>query len=142
MNFAACLPDVKISSTSQAAGITANCGAHTITGVTNGTGQLTLSVVGNSAGGPPFAPTITGSCLAVTADGVALSNVRVATADLDGSSGVGALDISICFGDKVHFPTFARADMDNTGTVDALDISAVFGYETHLGSTASGTACP
>jgi len=141
-NFAACGPDVKLSATSQ--GGTVNCGAHTITGVTNGVGQLTLSIVGFSSGAfPTFIPTITGSCVSVTADGVALSNVRASTADLDAAGGVGGLDVSACFGDQIHAPTTARADLDNSGTVGGLDVSAVFGYQTHGGSAASGTGpCP
>lgn len=140
-NFAGCAHDVRIGQEAQA-GVSVNCAAHTVTGVTNGAGQLTLAIVGESNGGlPTFTPNIIGPCLAVTADGVALSSLRVATADLNGTAGVDALDISICFGDKQNFNTVARSDLDNTGLVDALDISQVFGFKKPASGT-SGTACP
>jgi hypothetical protein len=140
-NFAGCVHDVRIASEAQA-GITVNCAAHTVTGVTNGSGQLTIAMVGMSNGGPPFAPNITGACLTVTADGVALSSLRVATADENGTGlGVDANDISVCFGDKQNFNTAARSDLDNNGIVDANDISQVFGYKKAAANTC-GTACP
>jgi len=97
-NFAAC-GDVHVCSSDVGTGMTVNCGAKTVTGVTNASGQITIVVAGT--GTTSNVGLSLSKCVAVTADGVPMSNLNAATADYDGLSGVKALDISTAYGDVV-----------------------------------------
>jgi hypothetical protein len=138
INFSAC-GDVRICSSDVGAGLTVNCGAETVSGVTNGSGQITFAISGSSSGGPPTLV----KCVSVTADGVPLSNLNGATADYDGLNGVNPLDVSTCYGDVVAGTNRARSDYDGDGDVDPLDVSAVYGIVVLGGSPLScATLCP
>ena len=132
VNFSACT-DVRICSSPQPTA-TANCGAKTVSAVTNGAGQVTIGIIGSSGAG---AAVLAGSCASVTADGVPLSNLHPVTGDYDNTNGVNALDVSACFGDVVAGTNRRRSDHDNNGSVTALDVSAVFGLSVAGGSPAS-----
>ena len=137
LNFASCT-DVRICSSPQPTG-TANCGAKTVSGVTNASGQVTFGIIGSSSAG---AATF-GSCAHVTADGVPMSNLHVATGDYDAVNGINPLDVSATFGDVNAGTNRARSDFDNNGIVNPLDVSAVFGLANAGGSPASCTTlCP
>jgi hypothetical protein len=138
LNFSACT-DVRLCSSDQGAGISVNCAAKSITGVTNATGQITFSVVGTSGTG---AATF-GSCVGVTADGVVLTNLKAATADYDGLSGVNPLDVSQCYADVLAGTNRSRSDFDGNGLVNPLDVSALYGIVLGGGSASSCTTiCP
>jgi len=139
LNFAAC-GDVRVCSSDVGTGMTVNCGAKTVTGVTNGSGQVTMVVAGsgNGVGGATF-----GKCVAVTADGVPLSNLNGATADYDATSGCNLLDVSACYGDVVAGTGRKRSDFDGNNTVNLLDVSAEYGIVVGGGSPFScSTLCP
>jgi hypothetical protein len=137
-NFSAC-GDVRICSSDVGAGMTINCGAHTVTGVTNASGQVSIVVCGaSSAGAPSF-----GKCIAVTADGVVLNNLNGATADYDGINGCNLLDVSACYGDVQAGTGRKRSDYNGDGTVNLLDVSAEYGIVAGGGSPLScSTLCP
>jgi hypothetical protein len=150
LNMAACT-DVHLCATDQAAGFTSNCGAHTITGITNGAGQVTFAVVGASGSGVTIFANHT-PCIAVTADGVALNSLKATTADYQGASGVDGLDVGAAFGDQVSYNTNpipgnakARSDFNNDSAITGLDVGAVYGVQAAHGSLSSCTAgqlCP
>jgi hypothetical protein len=107
--------------------------------VTNASGQVTFGIIGSSSAG---AATF-GSCAHVTADGVPMSNLHVATGDYDGVNGINPLDVSATFGDVNAGTNRARSDFDNNGIVNPLDVSAVFGLANAGGSpTSCTTLCP
>ena len=140
LNYSAC-GDVRICNNNPQPTGTANCGSKTVTGVTNPAGQVTFGIVGASGPGPASF----GSCVSVTADGVPMSNLRVATGDYDGVNGMNALDVSACFGDVNAGTNRARSQWDADADVDALDVSVVFGLVNAGGSPAScvsGSLCP
>jgi hypothetical protein len=139
LNFASC-GDVRICSSDVAVGASVNCGANSVTGVTNASGVLVISVAG--AGNGVGAPTTT-KCVAVTADGVPLSNLGAATADYNGTSGVNSLDGGQFASDLFSGSYRARSDYDGNGLVNSLDGGAWAAILFGLGSTLScGTLCP
>ena len=138
LNASACT-DVRICSSPQPTA-TPNCGAKTVSAVTNGAGQVTFGIIGASG---PGAAVLAGSCVSVTADGVPMSNLHPVTGDYDGVNGINALDVSACFGDANAGTNRRRSDHDNNGIVNALDVSAEFGLANAGGSPASCTTlCP
>ncbi len=138
LNFAACT-DARLCSSDVGTGMTVNCGAKTVTGVTNATGQLTVVAAGTSSGGAA----VFAKCVAVTADGVPLSNLNAATADYDGVGGVSLLDVSACYGDVIAGTNRTRSDYDGNGVVNLLDVSAIYGIKVGNGSPFSCTTlCP
>jgi len=139
LNFAAC-GDIRVCSSDVAAGVTINCGAKTSTAVTSNTGQVTIAVAGagNGVGGSTF-----GKCVAVTADGVPLSNLNAASADYDGINGVTGIDGGSFSSDLFARTNRARSDFDGNGVVNGIDGGAWAAILFGLGSTAScGTLCP
>jgi hypothetical protein len=148
LNFASCT-DVRVCSAQVGSGMSVNCGAHTVTGVTNASGQVTMVVSGTSTTAGPFLAT---KCVSVTADGVPFSNLNAATPDYDGSTATGGtgnglgtdlIDVGICYGDKNNFPSRLRSDMDGDGDVDLIDVGAVYGIKNGGGSPTTCSAfCP
>jgi hypothetical protein len=148
LNFSAC-PDVRICQTFTTG--TVNCGAKTVTGVTNATGHVTFNIVG--AGSAVLTNSIR-RCATVTADGVPMNPLTAVVADINGTGGIEALDISGTFGDRVVCGAAVgcpgpgctcsgtyrqRSDHDDSGHVDALDISAEFGIRATSGAPPSAT---
>jgi len=138
LNFSAC-GDVRVCSSDVGTGMTINCGAHTVTGVTNASGQVSIVVAGASSTGPPSLT----KCVAVTADGVVLNNLNGATADYDGLNGVGLGDVAACYGDVIAGTNRKRSDFNGDGTVGLTDVAALYGIVVGGGSPIScGTLCP
>ena len=149
LNFSGC-GDLRICSSDVGDGgpgspdLVINCGAKTVTGVTNTTGQITIAVAGTGTGvgAPVFVPT---KCVSVTADGVPMANLGAAVADLNGVNGVNSIDLGL-FGADLGPPSTnrARSDYDVNGVLNSIDLGlfgAVLGPPT--GSTLScGVACP
>jgi hypothetical protein len=143
LNFAGC-GDSRICQSDVLAGLTVNCSAKTVTGVTNASGQITVAVVGTGTGVGPavFVPT---RCVTVTADGVPLSNLNCAVADLNGVNGVNGIDLGL-FGSDLGPPSSnrARSDYDANGVLNGIDLGlfgAVLGPPTGSISSCT-TVCP
>jgi len=137
-NFSACA-DVRICSSDVGAGMTINCGAHTVTGVTNSSGQVSITIAGASSNGAPSF----GKCIAVTADGVVLNNLNGATADYDGINGVSLADVGACYADVLAGTNRKRSDFDGNGTVALADVGICYGIVVGGGSPLScSTLCP
>jgi hypothetical protein len=144
LNFAAC-SDVHVCSSDVGSGMTVNCGAHTVTGVTNASGQVTMVVAGTGVG--TTGPYTLSKCVAVTADGVPFSNLNGATADMNGAGGVTSADISIGYGDVVFASTNGvhrlRSDFNGDGSVTSADLSVLYGIVVGGGSPLTCTTlCP
>lgn len=138
-DFSGCVSDTRIGDTQPYAGLTANCGTHGISGLTDVTGVATFVVEGGGIAGAPKHAFGAGK---IYADGVLLGSVNVGLYDLNGLTGVDGLDLSLFGADLFSAGQEDRADYDNSGTVDGLDLS-VFGAALFGTSQASAaTYCP
>jgi len=158
INFSTCYSGdaVRISSTQLFAGLTVNCGAHTVSATTNGSGIAVFRVEGysNVPGGVP--PGSTEGCATVTADGVPLGSYSVGTADLNGGLGGSSLGVTggdttlynlMRFGGAPNYrprgnfardPGFPASQVINGGDTTIYNKFRYLG-----GSTTNGaTACP
>src|SRR5262245_27228907 len=112
---------VRIASSGYPEGTTATCGAdlNRLVRLTDANGRATFTVPGTAVPGARQDP----SCVQIFANGVPLNmSVHVATADLDGSSGVGANDIAqwlVAYG--AADPSLG--DLDGNGSLGANDLS-------------------
>lgn len=155
INFANCYTggDVRISSTQLFAGLTVNCGAHTVSATTNASGIALFRIQGYSN---VLAGTAAGAgegCATVTADGVPLGQYSVATPDMNGANGGSALGVT--GGDTTLYnanrfggagayrprANFARSAV--TQVIDGGDTTIYNKFRFLGGSTTNGaTACP
>ena len=134
LNFTACT-DILLS---PGGGI--NCGAKTFTGTTDGVGQLSVGIrgVGNGTGSPRAVC----NCVHVTAGGQPFSDVGAAAFDKDGTSGVGAGDLSQLITDFVSPGIECRSDFSGNDSVGAEDLSFLITVFVTGGSPApSPTPC-
>lgn len=162
INFSNCYTggDIRIANTQPFAGLTVNCGAHTVSATTNASGIAVFRISGysNITSTSPIPPGAGEGCATVTADGVPLGSYSVATPDLRGATGVGT-DLGVNGGDTVIYTSnrfggaaayrpranFARAS--GTQAIDGGDtvIYTKFRFSTggSTGSTTNGaTPCP
>lgn len=116
-----------------------NCAAGTVRGFTDATGVVCFTILG---GGSGPAVTLAGGGR-LYADGVLIGSPSVSAYDLDGSSGVGANDLSAWLTDFGSGFAYGRSDYDCSGDVGANDLSAwltIFGLATSAESCV--TVCP
>jgi hypothetical protein len=122
LDFTGVLSDTRIDD-SQAyyAGLTANCGSHSVIALTNGSGVATLAVVGGglAAAGPAHAA----GAAKVWADGVLLGPLSVGTYDENGAAGVGGADLSRFLADFVAGTHPDRSDFNGAAGVGGADLS-------------------
>lgn len=132
--------DAKLCNAQLSPRYTLNCAAHTVRAFTDASGTVSFTLVG---GGTGSATVLSGTGGKIYADGVLLGNISVSVYDLDGSTGVGAGDLSQWLTDFGAATNYARSDYDCSGTVGAGDLSlwlTVFG---NANSSASCTGiCP
>jgi len=121
-------------------GITSRCDTHGILATTDINGSVRMAAVG---GGDPAGPHGAGVCAAVFAGGSRMGDVRVAYLDLDGSSGMGANDVSIWLSDFGTGEAIGRSDFNGDLALTADDLSVWFGIW-GLGnqSQSPATYCP
>jgi len=143
LNVSTCTAnDIRLGSTQPFAGMTVNCGAKTVTGVTNSTGQVTFELVGSANVTVGNGPGITTACGSLTADGVALGNVVIGAFDEDGVNGVNPSDTSFWLQDR-NGAYRARSDFDGSGAINPADGSLILQVRNGGGSTtSSASACP
>jgi hypothetical protein len=113
--------DVRICN-NQPAGGSASCSGGSVeySGTTDGSGNLTVSIVG---GGRGSTVSQSGACATVFADGINLGTMSVAAVDLDGANGVGSSDLSLWYSDYFSGNHYARADYDCSSSVGPSDLS-------------------
>lgn len=100
---------------------TVNCGGKTVRKLTGADGSVHFTVLGGSNGAGHF-PTLVNNG-AIYANGVLLGRPTVSAYDLDGSSGLGANDLSAWLGDFGSGQNYGRSDYDCSGRIGANDLS-------------------
>jgi len=142
LDFTGVLSDTRIDDSQIFfAGLTANCGPHSITALTDVTGTATFVVVGGgySVAGPAHAA----GAAKVYADGVLLGPLSVGTYDENGAAGVGGADLSRFLADFVAGTHPDRSDFNGAAGVGGADLSlwlAVF--VSGASNTSSTSYCP
>jgi len=138
-DFSGNLSDTRIGDVQPLAGLTANCGTHGVSALTDVAGVATFTIEGGGIAGAPAHAFGAGK---IYADGVLLGSVNVGLYDLNGTTGVDGLDLSLFGADLYSAGAEDRTDYDNSTVVDGLDLS-VFGAALYGTSNASAaTYCP
>lgn len=136
LDFANC-PDVRLGDMT-APDTWFNCGAKTISKLTDGTGTVTFIVVGSTDG----ASRPLSECVRVFADGVAFPALIASSYDLNAAGGVNGLDLSIAAGDVFSGQYRGRSDFDFDGDLDMIDVSQMARAMFAGGSATSAVTCP
>jgi len=144
IDFNACTPDIRVCSIQPHGGVTADCSGTVgeINAVTDGSGTVTLRIVGgaNNPGGNP--PGAGHKCATVYADGVNLGTINVGAYDENGGGGLGAADLSAWLSDNFGGGYKGRSDFDCSNSVGAADFSLLLSASFGGGSTTScGAFC-
>lgn len=113
-----------------------NCAAKTTRKFTDITGTVTFTVLGGSNGAGNATSLLNAG--RIYANGTLIGSPTVAAYDLDGSSGVGANDLSAWLTDFGTGNPFGRSDFDCSGGVGANDLSF---WLTEFGTGASSASC-
>jgi hypothetical protein len=142
LDFSACT-DLRICVDQGNPNVIVDCQYHTVRGLTDHFGQVTLRVAGSAANNGA-SPGPTGPALVVYADGVFLKTVRVAAFDENGASGVDGDDQSAWLADFLSGQSYARSDFDGDGILSGNDLSlwvaAFFSGASAVGC--GGATCP
>jgi hypothetical protein len=134
-------PDIKICSDQMDPDATTNCVAKSVRKFTDSVGEVTFTLIGSSTGAGN-ASSLAQSAR-IFANGVLLALPSAAVFDLDGSSGVGAGDLSVWISDFGSSMNWARSDYDGDGRIGAADLSAWLTVFAAAGSVQSCAAsCP
>jgi hypothetical protein len=113
-----------------------NCAAKTTRKFTDVTGSVTFTVLGGSNGAGNASTLLNGG--RIFANGTLIKSPTVAAYDLDGSSGVGANDLSAWLTDFGTGNPYGRSDFDCSGGVGANDLSF---WLTEFGAGTSAASC-
>jgi len=141
LDFTGDISDTRIGDTQPYQGVTANCGTHAVTALTDATGSVLFVVQGG--GKSPAGIKHAAGAGKIYADGVLLGSLNVGMYDLNGLGGVDPLDLSQLGGDIFSGVNPDRANYNNDGVVDGLDLSiwgAVF-FSARSNQSAA-TYCP
>lgn len=142
LDFSGTTSDTRIGDVQPLAGLTANCGTHGVSALTDVAGVATFSIQGGGlaiTGAPHGA-----SAGLIYADGVLLGPIAVGIYDLNGSAGVDPLDLARLGSDILGGSNPERANyFDADLVVDGLDLS-VWGavYFSARSDQSAATYCP
>jgi len=100
---------------------TVNCGAKTVRKFTAADGSVHFTLLGGSNGAGHAITLLNGGRIYM--NGVLLNLPTVSAFDLDGSSGIGANDLSAWLGDFGSGQNYGRSDYDCSGRLGANDLS-------------------
>jgi hypothetical protein len=140
VDFSSCF-DIAICADQMDPNATVNCAAKTVRKFTGVDGSVRFTILGSS-NGSGSAPTLLNGGR-IFSNGQLVQSPTVSTFDLDGSSGVGANDLSVWLTDFGTGQPYGRSDYDCSGGIGANDLSfwlTAFGSGTMTSSCASN--CP
>ena len=135
IDLSGCL-DLAICNDQLDANALVNCGAKTTRKFTNASGQVSFIVLGGSNGAGNASTLLGGG--KIFANGTLIQTPTVSAFDLDGSSGVGANDLSAWLTDFGSGQNFGRSDYDCSNTIGANDLSV---WLTEFGNGTSAASC-
>jgi hypothetical protein len=115
----------------------AECPGGLMSADTDGTGTLTLTLVGAGNNALSFSPAAPFMCAIIYADGVNLGTVNVGAYDQNGAGGVNPADISVWLADSFDGDIEGRSDFNCSNSVNPADLSLLLGVSLGSGSAAS-----
>jgi hypothetical protein len=139
VSFLQCGQAFRFASDGYPAGVTADCGAshRSIRRTTLANGEARFIIPGTAIPGGS-AP----NCLQILVEGSFFGSVPIATADLSGTDGVNAADLSLFISEFIAGDV-GQADLDGSGTIGAADLSAWLAIYSGGGSLATPSPiCP
>ena len=120
---------------------TVDCAHKTVSKLTAADGSVQFTVLGSSNGGGNASSLLGGG--RIYANGTLIQSPTVSAYDLDGSSGLGANDLSAWLGDFGSGQPFGRSDYDCSGNVGANDLSLwLDAYGSGAMAESCGSQCP
>ena len=129
-------PDLRLCADQLDPAATVDCAHKTVSKLTGVDGSVRFTVLGSSNGGGN-AVTLLGNGR-IYANGTLIQSPTVSAYDLDGSSGLGANDLSAWLGDFGSGQPFGRSDYDCSGNLGANDLSI---WLSAFGSGAMAESC-
>jgi len=135
VDFSGCL-DIAICDDQLDANALVNCGAKTTRKFTDALGSVSFTILGGSNGAGNASTLLGGG--KIFANGTLIQTPTVAAYDLDGSSGVGANDLSAWLTDFGSGQPYGRSDYDCSGGIGANDLSF---WLTEFGAGTSASSC-
>jgi hypothetical protein len=127
IDFNNCSSDIQVCSVQPRTGTTADCSGPvgSISAVTDGTGTVTMCIVGGARNAASHAPGAGYQCATVYADGVNMGGINVAAFDQNGAGGVNPADISVWLSDAFDFPGVyvGRSDFNCSHSINPTDLA-------------------
>jgi hypothetical protein len=140
IDFSQC-PDIELCTDQSDANETVTCAGKLVRKITNTSGAVQFVILGSSHG--PADASMALERVRVFANGVLIGEPAPSAFDLDGSSGVGADDLSAWLTDFGSGLNTTRADYDGDGTVGAADLSEwLTGFGAGGSTQSCATSCP
>ena len=129
-------PDIAICADQMDPDAIVNCAAKTVRKFTDALGSVTFTILGGSNGAGNASTLLNGG--RIFCNGQLIKTPTICAFDLDGSSGVGANDLSVWLTDFGSGNPYGRCDYDCSGTIGANDLSL---WLTAFGSGAMTQSC-
>jgi hypothetical protein len=145
LDFSACYPQMKLCD-AQGAGLVVNCVAKTVTGSTDGLGQVTFALAGMPVAG--LVAPATANCATVVAGGQPFNSLLATASDVTlsgGAAGAGDLAELQCEILGINCPAAynAKHDLDRNGSNGAGDLGfLVTAFVDGVGPTSCASLCP
>jgi hypothetical protein len=134
-------PDLRLCADQLDPAVTVNCAGKIISKLSAADGSARFTLLGGSTGTGNAVTLLYGG--RIFANGSLIATPTVSTYDLDGTSGVGANDLSAWLHDFASGQPYGRSDYDCSNTIGANDLSmwlVVFGSGAMAQSC--GASCP
>jgi len=145
ISFDNCEIDIRVCSVQTWPGVTPDCASGAVgevSGVTDGTGTVTMRIIGGARNTSSGAPAEGFQCATVFADGVNMRQINVGAFDENGSGGVNPADVSVYLADQFDGDFEGRSDFNATNTLNPADLSILLGVTLGGGSaTSCGAYC-
>jgi hypothetical protein len=135
VDFSSCF-DIAICADQLDPDATVNCAAKTVRKFSGVDGSVRFTILGSSTGSGSASTLLNGG--RIFSNGQLVQSPTVSTFDLDGSSGVGANDLSVWLTDFGTGQPYGRSDYDCSGGIGANDLSL---WLTAFGSGAMSESC-
>lgn len=140
IDFDACEIDIRVCSVQPFAGVSAECASGPVgevSAITDGTGTVTMRIVGSGRHSVSSAAAEGFKCATVLVDGVNFGNINVAVVDQNGTGGANPADLSLLIDDNLDGDFEGRSDYNCTNTISPADISLWLSHYFGGGSASS-----
>jgi hypothetical protein len=144
LSFDECEIDIRVATTQPHPGVSVDClsgPVGEVSGVTDGSGSVTMRVVGGARNVGGNTPAEGFGCATVFADGVNMKQVNAAAFDQNSASGANPVDIALWLSDSLDGDFEGRSDYNATNTVNPVDLSLLLSASIAASSGEGGPYC-